>query len=203
MIGLSGLVWTSRTGAKSTSKPSAASSSPMARPTCSASARGVGRVEAVELHHRRPQGRRRAHPLDPAALVIDTGEQGRPIGSDRGVQRPVELGDRAQIGDLAADRGLRQALALDPPGRRLGAEAGLMPGRRRRWHRLPAQAQVALEQHRGADGAVGHQPVKLGRGLGAVKPQPQKLADIVAEVVCGSPPQCSRFDQLGVTGVSP
>ena len=69
MIGFAGLVWTSSTGAKSMSKPSARSSSPIARPTCSAIALVVGRRAAVVRHIGGHMRRRRAHALHERRLL--------------------------------------------------------------------------------------------------------------------------------------
>ena len=74
ITGFAGLVCTSSTGAKFQPTPTAASSSPSARPTAVVRADVARRPDR---QHRRPDGRRRAQPLHQSPLLVDRNEQRR------------------------------------------------------------------------------------------------------------------------------
>ena len=158
MIGLAEFVWTSSTGAKSISNPSARELV-AERPADLLGDRLVlGRREPIVRGHRGPPGRRPAHPLHHAAFLIDRDQRGRAVRRaamklagqrDQRVEiaRLVRAAHAAwaaadhqvslehdRRADLAAiEPAPRSAGDTDGPGTRPTA-AGRHPGAARSWH---------------------------------------------------------------------
>ena len=168
MIGFAGLVWTSSTGAKSMSKPSARSSSPIARPTCSAtrSSSGAGRPScAIIGGHMR---RRRAHALDEAAFLIDRDQRRRAVGRGA-MELVVERDERVEIDDLLRHRAARDLVVITrlrlnrivapkaPASRRARSSGGTcIPDRAGRHHRA-SRIHGAVDIHARGRARVGDQ----------------------------------------------
>ena len=121
ITGLSGLVSTSSTGAKSMLKPSAASWSPRAR----ASRLGqAGVVDAAERAHRRQLQHRRPEPLHPAALLVDRDPRAADRAGNACGQRAGQPGHLVRGAQIAAKQDEPAQLALPGGREQLGRRRG-------------------------------------------------------------------------------
>jgi hypothetical protein len=138
ITGLVGLVRTSSTGARLTSTPRAASSTPWARADRPRQL-DVGGAVALEGQHRRPLRGRRADALDRAAFVIE-GDQDRRVlgrgGADGG-------GPRDQRGDVGDP--LRHRTGLDGGAQVVAAEDDAPQGLARDRRPQPATRRGAVD----------------------------------------------------------